>query len=107
MVTASFTGWSVTPSPVHEHVRGEAAVGELREGRPRAPLRVAQELVQVVNEGGGPVLRHQRLDPMGPQTVRRRLARKSPEISRVPRKFEGIMRKVWSIWPPSRSAPAG
>ena len=26
-----------------------------------------------MNEGGGPVLRHQRLDPMGPQTVRRRL----------------------------------
>ena len=58
---------------VHQHVRGEAAVGKLREGRARAPLRVAQQLVEVVRQGGGAVLRHQRFDPLRPETVRRGL----------------------------------
>ena len=54
-VAASFTGSSVMPSP---SMRMSARSGrrETREGGPGPPLRVAQELLQVVGEGGGPVL---------------------------------------------------
>src|SRR5262252_6831146 len=58
---------------VHEHVGVEAAVGELRECRPRAPLRIAEELVEVPVQGGRAVLRGQRLDPLRPEPIGRRL----------------------------------
>jgi hypothetical protein len=77
-----FVGDSVA---VHEHVRGEAAVGELREGRPRAPLRIVEQLIQVVAQSGGAVLRGQRLDPLRAQPVRRRLgAEVAGDLTRAP-----------------------
>ncbi|HWO05173.1 MAG TPA: hypothetical protein VNQ54_10290, partial [Methylomirabilota bacterium] len=61
------------PVAVHEHVGGEAAVGELGEGGAGAPLGVAQQLVEVVGQGAGAVLGGQGLDPLRAQAIGRGL----------------------------------
>ena len=58
---------------VHEHLGAERAVGELGEGRARAPLRVAQQLLEILRQRGRPVLGHQRRNALNAEAVGRGL----------------------------------